>query len=405
MILRPELSKQLWRKTTDSLEEKIASQVIGGEKLLKIDDIFKQAALLGASDVHITVGKPPFYRLDGTLYPLDDQAVSNRLTLLEQSQIKPLLPADTDDLARQIMSDEQYETFIKMGEIDFSYSLTGVTRVRVNVFKQRNSTAIVSRLLSNKIPSFAELGLPEVLACLANKPHGLALITGPTGSGKSTTLAAMIDYINQNKRVHILTLEDPIEYLHKHNLSIVNQREIGQDSKSFASALRSALREDPDVILVGEMRDLETIGIAITAAETGHLVLATLHTPSAAETIGRIIDVFPPAQQQQIRVQLANTLEGIVCQQLIPLMGKPGRVAALEILVATPAINNLIREGKTHQIQSILQTGVKYGMQTLDMALKDLYQKGDISKQEVLNRAQDSGMIFKSAGVHGFSNF
>jgi pilus retraction protein PilT len=254
------------------------------------------------------------------------------------------------------------------------------------------------RLLSTKIPSFQELGLPDVLSHLARRPNGLVLVTGPTGSGKSTTLAAMIDLINREKRVHIITLEDPIEYLHRHNLSIVNQREIGQDTQSFATALRAALREDPDVILVGEMRDLETIAIAITAAETGHLVFATLHTSSAAETIDRVIDVFPPSQQQQIRIQLANTIEGIVAQQLIPRIDRPGRVVALEILVATPAIRNLIREGKTFQIPSQLQTGARYGMQTLDMSLRLLYQKKMISKEEVLNRAHDPETIIRSIG-------
>ena len=365
---------------------------------MKIVDVVTQAAKLGVSDVHITVGKPPVYRLHGILYPLDAVELKGRLDLLKGEEIKILLPKDTDEMAREIMTDHQVEKFRETGELDFSYAVPGTTRVRVNVFKQRNSTALVMRLLSTRIPSFQDLGLPDVLYYLSRRPDGLVLVTGPTGSGKSTSLAAMIDLINQEKRVHILTLEDPIEYLHKHNLSLINQREIGQDTHSFAAALRAALREDPDVILVGEMRDLETIGIAITAAETGHLVLATLHTSSAAETIDRVIDVFPPSQQQQIRIQLANTVQGILSQQLIPRIDKPGRVAALEVLVATPAIRNLIREGKTFQIPTQLQTGARYGMQTLDMSLRLLYQKRVISKEEVVNRASDPESLLRSLG-------
>lgn len=365
---------------------------------MKINDIIAQAARLDASDIHITVGMPPVFRIHGTLYPLNDSELSGKLDLLNRQEIKVLMPDDTEALVRELMTPNQYERFQERGELDFSYSVSGITRVRVNAFKQRNSTAIVMRLLSTTIPSFQKLGLPDVLGSLARRPHGLVLVTGPTGSGKSTTLAAMIDLINSEERKHIITLEDPIEYLHRHRLSIVNQREVGQDTCSFAAALRAALREDPDVILVGEMRDLETISIAITAAETGHLVLATLHTSSAAETVDRIVDVFPPAQQEQVRVQLANTIEGIVSQQLIPRIDRPGRVVALEILVATPAIRNLIREGKTYQIPSQLQTGVKYGMQTRDMSLRMLYQKGIISRDEVRNRANDPDSIFRGIG-------
>ncbi len=362
---------------------------------MKINDIIIQAAKLGASDIHLTVGKPPVIRLHGTLYPLDAAELKGKLEHLAGAEIKILLPGDTDAMAREIMTEAQYRVYQEKGELDFSYSVPGVTRLRVNVFRQRNSTALVMRLLSTKISSFQELGLPDVLSHLARRPNGLVLVTGPTGSGKSTTLAAMIDLINKEKRAHIITLEDPIEYLHRHQLSIVNQREIGQDTRSFATALRAALREDPDVILVGEMRDLETIAIAITAAETGHLVFATLHTASAAETIDRIIDVFPPSQQQQIRLQLANTIEGIVAQQLIPRIDRPGRVVALEILIATPAVRNLIREGKTFQIPMQLQTGAKYGMQTLDMSLRLLYQRKIISKEEVFYRARDPETILK----------
>lgn len=363
-----------------------------------IDRVIAQAAKLKASDIHITVGRPPVFRINGVLFPLDALELKGKIDEITQEEIKNFTSDDTDTLTREITSGEQYHKFKEKGELDFSYSLPGVTRVRVNVFKQRNSAAIAVRLLSTRIPSFKELGLPEVLGYLARRPNGLILVTGPTGSGKSTTLAAMIDLINREQRLHVITLEDPIEYLHRHDLSIINQREIGQDSQSFAAALRAALREDPDVILVGEMRDLETIAIAVTAAETGHLVLATLHTSSAAETIDRIVDVFPPAQQEQIRVQVANTIEGIVSQQLIPRVDKPGRVVALEILVTTPAIRNLIREGKTFQIPTQLQTGARYGMQTLDMSLKMLYQKGVISAEEVLNRASDPESILKMIG-------
>lgn len=365
---------------------------------MNIVEIIIQAAKIGASDVHITTGRPPVFRLHGTLFPLDDIRIRGKLDLLKEEDIKILLPEETDIIARQLMTEDQYNKFKVKGDFDFSYSVPGITRVRVNAFKQRSSVAVVMRILSTQMVSFQELGLPEVLNYLSTRPNGLVLVTGPTGSGKSTTLASMIDLINKQKRMHIITLEDPIEYLHRHNLSIVNQREIGQDTESFAVALRSALREDPDVILVGEMRDLETIAIAITAAETGHLVLATLHTSSASETIDRIIDVFPTGQQQQIRIQLANTIEGIIAQQLIPRADKPGRVAALEILVANPAIRNMIREGKTFQIYSQLQTGGKYGMQTLDTSLRLLYQKKIITREEVLNRSNDPDSIIKSVG-------
>lgn len=364
----------------------------------RIVEIISYAAALGASDVHITVGLPPVFRVHGALIPLGAPELAGGPAPPPGWGPGPLTPEDTERLARELMSEEQFARYRERGEVDFSYSVPGVTRVRVNVFRQRNSTAIAMRLIPARIPSFQELGLPEVVAYLARRPDGLVLVTGPTGSGKSTTLAAMIDLINRERRVHIITLEDPIEYLHRHQLSIVNQREIGQDTRSFAAALRAALREDPDVILVGEMRDLETIATAVTAAETGHLVLATLHTSSAAETIDRIIDVFPAAQQQQIRVQLANTIEGIISQQLIPRIDRPGRVVALEILVATPAIRNLIREGKTYQIPSQLQTGARYGMQTLDMSLRALYQRGIISREEVLHRAHDPETVLRGIG-------
>lgn len=361
---------------------------------MQIDEILRLAFKLGASDVHLTVDSPPAFRLHGALLPFDAPEWQGRLEI-DPSYVRALTPADTDGLARQLIAPERYNDFLRVGDLDFSYAIEGVGRFRVNAYKQKGNVALALRLINSRILSFSELGLPEILAYLSRRPRGMVLVTGPTGSGKSTTLASMIDLINRERHDHIITLEDPIEFVHVHKKCRVNQREIGLDTGSFASALRAAMREDPDVILVGEMRDPETVGIALTAAETGHLVLATLHTSSAAQTIDRIIDVFPPHQQQQIRVQLANTIQGVVAQQLIPRIDKPGRVAAIEIMVATPAIRNLIREGKTYQIISQIQTGAKYGMQSLDMSLRTLYQKNMISKQEALNRAADPESLRK----------
>jgi len=277
--------------------------------------------------------------------------------------------------------------------MDTSYSISGLGRFRANIYKQRGGDAIALRVVSLKVPTLKELDFESAVRELTNKQRGLVLVTGPTGSGKSTTLAAMINEINHNRTAHIITLEDPIEYLHKHNKSIVNQREIGKDSRNYKSALKAILREDPDVILVGEMRDLETISIAITAAETGHLVLSTLHTIGAAKTIDRIVDVFPPFQQQQVKIQLAGVLQGIISQQLLPKVGDDGRVAALEIMTITPAIQNLIREGKTHQIESAVQTGSKYGMKTMDMAIAELYRQGQITKEVALTYAIDKDIL------------
>ncbi len=343
---------------------------------MNIDKLLAFASQSGASDIHITVGIPPVFRINGKLKPLD---------------IPKLLPPDTEDLVMQLLSkdDKKREQFDQNGETDFSYGAPEVGRFRVNVFRQRGTCAAALRSVSVKIPTMEQLNLSPVIADLANYTRGLVLVTGPTGSGKSTTLATMIDKINREREVHVLTLEDPIEYLHKHNKSIVNQREIGPDTKSYSSALRAALREDPDVILVGEMRDLETISIAITAAETGHFVMSTLHTIGAAQTIDRIIDVFPPHQQEQVRVQLAVVLKGVVSQQLVKTKDGKGRAAATEIMVTTPAISNLIREGKSHQINSILQTGAKYGMHTMDMSLASLYKKGTISLEEATTYAQE----------------
>ncbi len=309
-----------------------------------------------------------------------------------------LTPEKNLSLVKQILDEEKFKQLEIKGEIDTSYSVAGLGRFRINVYKQRGTYGMAIRAVSLKIPTIEELGLPTIVKELSRKQRGLILVTGPTGSGKSTTLASMIDCINRERSCHILTLEDPIEYLHKHNKSIINQREIGSDSRSFASALRAALRQDPDVILVGEMRDLETISIAITAAETGHLVLSTLHTIGASKTIDRIIDVFPPHQQQQIKIQLSAVLEGIISQQLIPRIDNEGRVLALEIMIATPAIRNLIREGKTYQIQTAIQTGMKFGMQTMDNSLINLFRQGLISKNTALDYAVDREFISRFIG-------
>ncbi|MGI9953183.1 type IV pilus twitching motility protein PilT [Moorellaceae bacterium AZ2] len=330
---------------------------------IHVNDILGAATEACASDVHLTVGLPPVFRRHGRLEV--------------QEAWPPLTAAVMETLVQQILG-PRWEEFIQRKELDLAYSIPGLGRFRVNVFYQRGSMGAAIRLVGSVIRTLDELGLPPVVGDLADQPHGLILVTGPTGSGKSTTLAAMIDRINERRACHIITLEDPIEYLHHHKRSIVNQREIGIDSPSFASALRAALRQDPDVILVGEMRDLETIATAITAAETGHLVLATLHTGSAVQSIDRIIDVFPPHQQPQVRIQLADVLVGVVTQQLLPRADGRGRVAAVEILIATPAVRNLIREGKTHQIVSLMQTGGRFGMQTMEMAVKQLESKGII---------------------------
>ncbi|MGC5326605.1 type IV pilus twitching motility protein PilT [Brevibacillus sp. SYSU BS000544] len=330
-----------------------------------IKKLLKYAFDKGASDLHITVGASPVFRIDGDLKRLD---------------IPSLQPDDTEAMAKEIINEQMYSKFIEKGELDFSYGLAGTSRFRINAYHQRGCIGLVARVIPTSIPSLEELRLPENLKKFCHKPQGLVLVTGPTGSGKSTTLAAMIDYINRTMRKHIITLEDPIEYLHKHQLSIVNQREVGFDTSNFAAGLRASLRQDPDVILVGEMRDLETITTAVTAAETGHLVFATLHTTDAPQTIDRIIDVLPGHQQPQIRMQLASVLVGIVSQRLFPKIGG-GRTVATEILVNTPAIANLIRIEKVHQIKSILQTGRDMGMHTLENSITDLLASGTISRE------------------------
>ncbi|EGD45719.1 twitching motility protein [Ruminiclostridium papyrosolvens DSM 2782] len=351
--------------------------------MLSLEDLLKKTLEFGASDLHLTVGIPPTIRKNGRLSTIGEEK---------------LMPSDTEALVRNMLNDEQWRKYQEAGELDLSFSLKGMGRFRVNVYKQRGTCCAAIRMVNLVIPSVEELGLPGIVTDMSKKTKGMILVTGPTGSGKSTTLALIIDLINKNRDCHILTLEDPIEYLHKHNKSIVNQREIGNDSHSYSAALRAALREDPDVILVGEMRDTETIAIAVTAAETGHLVLSTLHTIGAANTIDRIIDVFPPYQQQQIKVQLSTVIQSVISQQLLPRKDKPGRVPAIEIMVATPAVRNLIREGKTYQINSQIQTGAKFGMQAMDSSLAGLYRKGIISQEDAMTYAMDPDNIMRYMG-------
>ena len=346
--------------------------------MVTINEILKLAWESKASDVHITVGIPPKMRVNGRLVTMPFDV---------------MLPADTSAMLDSIMQPGQRERFEEKGELDFSYSIMELGRYRVNAFMQRGSVAMALRLVSSEIPAPEKLGVPESVIELYNRKRGLILVTGPTGSGKSTTLAAIINKANHNRDAHIITLEDPIEYLHKHDISIVNQREVGQDTQSYANALRAALREDPDIILVGEMRDFETISVAITAAETGHLVLSTLHTIGAASTVDRVIDVFPPHQQQQIRVQLANTLEAVISQQLMPTADRSGRVAAFEVLHTNNAVKNLIREGKSHQLNSVMQTSRKMGMITMDDCIQQLYFEGRVDKETALQFAVDQDVM------------
>ncbi|WP_041605819.1 type IV pilus twitching motility protein PilT [Halothermothrix orenii] len=334
------------------------------------------------SDLHLTVNSKPVVRYDGKLKVFEE--FSGRIGF-----------EDMQNITKELMTDDQWQQFQEKGELDFSYSVPGFSRFRVNAYYQRGAIALALRIIPTKIPTIEELGLPQILKNLALMRKGLFLCTGPTGSGKTTTLASMINIINKNRQAHILTLEDPIEYLHRHNKSIVHQREVGIDTTSFKEGLRSALRQDPDVILVGEMRDHETISIALEAAETGHLVLATLHTNDAPQTIDRIIDVFPPQQQRQVRVQLSLTLNGIVSQQLLPRKDGNGRIAALEVLIGTPAVRNVIRDGKSHQLYSSMQTGGKYGMITMDNYILDLLSKSLINKDTALRRANDPEYIKK----------
>ena len=341
---------------------------------MDLADILLEVLSRGASDLHLSVGLPPMIRLKGKLEPLEGER---------------LMPNETRELIYSILTQEQRQRLETDWEIDFSYSVPSKARFRVNAFFQRNSLGAAFRLIPVEIKSVDELGLPKVLHTFASKPRGFVLVTGPTGCGKSTTLAAIIDEINSSRHDHIMTIEDPIEFLHRHKSCIINQREVGADTKSFNRALKSVLRQDPDVILVGEMRDLETIQTALTAAETGHLVFATLHTQDCPQTIDRMIDVFPPHQQEQIRVQIASTIQGIVTQQLLLRRDGRDRCVACEVLVPTPAIRNLIREGKTHQIYTTMQTGTKYGMQTMDYALADLVRRNYITRELAEKRSSN----------------
>jgi twitching motility protein PilT len=340
---------------------------------VNLHQLLKTMIEKGASDMHITTGSPPLLRIDGSIVPL---------------KLTPLGPVETKQLCFSVLTEEQRAHFEKENELDLSFGVKGLSRFRANIYTQRGAVAGAFRTIPFKILTFDELGLPAVISDFANKPSGLVLVTGPTGSGKSTTLAAIIDRINSEQRLHIITVEDPIEYLHPHKLSIVNQREVGTDTEGFKTALKYVLRQDPDVVLVGEMRDLETIEAALTISETGHLVFATLHTNSAVSTINRIIDVFPPHQQPQVRSKLSFVLQGVVSQQLLARNNAPGRVMALEIMIPNPAIRNLIREDKVHQIYSQMQVGQdKYAMQTLNQSLFSLYQRKLISLEEAMGRA------------------
>jgi len=338
----------------------------------------------GASDLHITVGNPAKLRVDGDL-------VNSKINHV-------LTPKDTLSLAYSILTENQKKRFEVEDELDFSFGVQNLSRFRGNVYKQRGCVAMAIRQIPYEIISIEKLGLPPIINKLADRPRGLVLVTGPTGSGKSTTLAAMVDKVNRERKGHIITVEDPIEFIHRHQNCMINQREVGADTKSFSAALKYALRQDPDVILIGEMRDLETIAAALTIAETGHLVFATVHTNSAAESINRIIDAFPSHQQAQIRAQLAFVLEGVVTQTLLPKAKGKGRIAATEIMICTPAIRSVIRDEKIHQIYSLMQAGKKHGMQTMNDSLQVLYMKGEVTLEEALKRSGDPAELLRAVG-------
>jgi twitching motility protein PilT len=386
-------------EATDALEGERPIAAATGEKLptaqvtkprpieeVHIDELLRLVVEKRGSDLHLAAGVPPVMRIDGQLYATNYESLS-------EFEVQRMVYA--------ILTDEQIRVFETDYELDCSYYLRNVSRFRVNVYRDRGAVAGAFRVIPSKIPTVRELGLPLVLEDISRRPRGLVLVTGPTGSGKSTTLAAMIGQINNERSVHIITIEDPIEYLHTHKRSLINQRELGTDTRNFAQALRHALREDPDVILVGEMRDLDTMSLAITAAETGHLVFSTVHTNNAAQTVDRIVDVFPPGQQEQIRIQLSNNLEAVLSQQLLPRAGTPGRIAAMEIMIASPAIRNLIREAKAHQITSIIQTSAHHGMQTMDQCLRDMYQRGLITYEEAMGRAMNQEELKKMLFTRG----
>ena len=346
---------------------------------MEMIDILKAAVQKGGSDLHLVIGQPPMVRQDGDLKPM--------------TEFPALTAEESRRMIYTLLSDEQRTRFERDWELDFSVAVDQVSRFRANVLVQKNGIEAVLRVIAGKIPSPEELSLPPAITDMANLPRGLVLVTGPTGSGKSTTLACLVNLINLKRRSHILTIEDPIEFVYENKNSVIRQREIGQQSHSFAAALKHALRQDPDVVMVGEMRDLETIGAALTMAETGHLVFATLHTTDAAQTIDRIIDVFPAHQQQQVRIQLSSVLKAVVCQTLLPKLNAKGRIAAREIMMVTPAVANLIREGKTHQIYGAIDTGLRVGMISLDKALADLVKRGLISTQEALAKANRPELI------------
>ncbi len=354
-----------------------------------IDDLLKEVVSYNASDLHLSAGLPPVIRVDGNLLRTKHDIMS---------------PQAVEDVLFPMLTNEQRRTLEQNWELDMSYGIEGVSRFRVNIYKNKGTYAAAFRTITSTIPSFETLGLSEVVRKITERPRGLILVTGPTGSGKSTTLASMIDYINDTRSEHILTIEDPIEFVHKSKKSVVHQRELGQDTRSFANALRSALREDPDIILVGEMRDVETIALALTAAETGHLVFGTLHTSSASQTIDRIIDVFPEGQQQQIRVQLSTCLEGVFAQTLLPRVQpdgtKKGRVMAQEILIKNNAVSNMIREGKSAQLYSAIQTGAGQGMQTLETALSELYKSRLITEEDALAKSQRPDELKRLSGIN-----
>lgn len=341
---------------------------------MNIDDLLRVVVEREASDLHLKTGSPPVLRIHGALTPYDDSRIT---------------PEEMQEALEHLATEKQMESFAEELELDFAYSIAGLARFRVNAARQRGTISLVFRQVNWRIPPLEELGLPEVCKIMVMKPDGLILVTGPTGSGKSTTMAAMLDYLNERESRRVVTVEDPIEYLFKDKKCFITQRELGADTLSFSAALKRVLRQDPDVILVGELRDLETIATALTAAETGHLVFATLHTPSAPGAIDRIIDVFPPYQQTQIRSQLSTTLQGVFYQALIPRAGGNGRIAAVEVMIATTAIRNLIREGKTYQMANVIQTGTQYGMQTLNQALRDLIQKNLIAPEEAFIKSDN----------------
>lgn len=384
-----------------------------GHQSANLDALLELAVKCGASDLHLTVGAPPVLRINGRLWRLPELAASGPPGAREEAEnFLCKEPGWRDGLTAQsaerlllklLVEEKQRRRFAEKGSADLAYAVPGLARFRLNLYRQRDAVALAARVLANRVPSLDDLfrhqpGLCQTLQRLALLPRGLILVTGPTGSGKSTTLASMVEWISGQLDRHIITLEDPIEYLFQHGKGLVNQREVGRDVESFAEGLRAALREDPDIILLGEMRDLETISTAITAAETGHLVLSTLHTRTAADTVERIIDVFPPHQQQQVRVQLSGVLQGVLAQQLLPRGDGTGRVAAVEVLVGTPAVRALIREGKTHQIPSAIQTGSGENMIPMDRALAELVLRGLVAEETARERAVDSKLFDKYLG-------